>query len=112
MVHKIIWYFSQCTDILKGFQVLVIFIFIYFCKYKRLSDENITVPTTTDYSLTPKLSYIGTKTRVEFSGSCLKQNKTTYTYGKIVNIYIVYEISKNYNRGGYSTLENCLFGAV
>ena len=92
--------------------MLVIFIFIYFCKYKRLSDENITVPTTTDYSLTPKLSYNGTKTRVEFSGSCLKQNKTTYTYGKIVNIYIVYEISKNYNRGGYSTLENCLFGAV
>ena len=70
--------------------MLVIFIFIYFWKSKRLSDENITVPTTTDYSLTPKLSYIGTKTRVEFSGSCLKQN----------------------NRGGYSTLENCLFGAV
>ena len=25
----------------------------------------------------------GTKTRVEFNGSCLKQEKITYTYGKI-----------------------------
>ena len=30
----------------------------------------------------------------------------------IVNIYIVYEISKNYNIRSYPTLENCLFGAV
>ena len=27
----------------------------------------------------------------------LKQGKATYSHGKIVNIYIVYEISKNYN---------------
>ena len=31
---------------------------------------------------------------------------------KVVNIYIVYEISKNCNVSSYSTLENCLFGAV
>ena len=48
----------------------------------------------------------------KFSGSCLKQNKATYNHGKIVNIYIVYEISKNYNISSYPTLENCLFGAV
>ena len=31
---------------------------------------------------------------------------------KIVNIYIAYEISKNYSISSYPTLENCLFGAV
>ena len=59
-----------------------------------------------------ELSYYGTKIRVEFNGSCLKQDKVTYSHGKIVNIYIVYEISKNYNISTYPTLENCLFGAV
>ena len=31
---------------------------------------------------------------------------------QFVNIYTVYEISKNYNISSYPTLENCLFGAV
>ena len=30
----------------------------------------------------------------------------------MVNIYIVYEISKNFNNSSYRTLENCLFRAV
>ena len=30
----------------------------------------------------------------------------------MANIYIVYEINKNYNISSYPTLENCLFGAV
>ena len=77
-----------------------------------MPNKNTTAPKTSDYSFNPQLSYTGNKARVEFKGNCLKQDKITYTYGKIVNIYIVYEISKNYNRGGYSTLENCLFGAV
>ena len=43
----------------------------------------------------------------------MKQDKITYTHGKIVNIYIVYEINKNDNIiSGNPTLENCLFGAV
>ena len=50
--------------------------------------------------------------KVEFTGSCLRQDKITYAHGKIVNIYIVYEISKNCNISLYATLENCLFGAV
>ena len=29
-----------------------------------------------------------------------------------VNIYIVYEISDNFNDSNYPTLENCLFGSV
>ena len=79
--------------------------YIYFWKPKGLSDENITAPTTGFYSLNPKLSYLGTKTRVEFKESCLKQGKVTYDY--ILNIYIVYEISKNFNISSYSTLETC-----
>ena len=42
----------------------------------------------------------------------MKQDKITYTHGKIVNIYIVYEISKSINISDYPTLENCSFGAV
>ena len=56
---------------------------------------------------------MGTKIRVRFSGSCLKQDKFTCTHGNIVNIYIVYEINKKDNtRSSDPTLENCLFGAV
>ena len=33
-------------------------------------------------------------------------------HGRIVNIYIVYEITDNFNVSSYPTLENCLFGAV
>ena len=83
-----------------------------------MSDEYITAPTTSDYSLNPELSYFSTKTRIEFKGSCLKQDKMTYTHGKIVNIYIFYEISNNNNNNNnnnnsnnYSTLKNCLFRA-
>ena len=50
-----------------------------------------------NYSVTPFLDDYGTKTRVEFSGSCLKQDKVTFNHGKIVNIYIIYEISKSIN---------------
>ena len=42
-----------------------------------------------------------------------KQDKITHTHGKIVNIYIVYEINKKDNTIiSHPTLENCLFGAV
>ena len=43
----------------------------------------------------------------------MKQDKITYTHGKIVNICIVYEINKKGNTiTSDHTLENCLFGAV
>ena len=74
-----------------------------------MSDENITTPTTRYYSLNAQLSYFGSKTRVEFNGSWLKQDKITYDNGKVVNIYIVYEISGNLDVSSYSTLENWSF---
>ena len=55
---------------------------------------------------------MGTKKRVRFSGTCLKQDKITYNHGKIVSIYIVYEINKKDNTSSDSALENCLFGVA
>ena len=78
---------------------------------KRLSGETIKPPATSDNSLNPKVSYYGTKARLEFRGSCLKQDKSTFNHGKIVNIYIVYELDKTYVKT-HPTLVNCLFGAV
>ena len=56
---------------------------------KGLSNENITTSSTRNNFLSPSLNYLDTKIRIKFSGSCLKQDKITYTHGKIVNIYIV-----------------------
>ena len=39
---------------------------------KGLSNESIKPPTTSNYGLNPRLSYYGTKIRVQFIGSCLK----------------------------------------
>ena len=54
------------------------------------------------------LNYLDTKARVRFSESCLKQDKITYTHGKIVSIYIVYEININDDWGSDPTLGKCL----
>ena len=62
-------------------------------------------------NLIQKVSYYSTKARLEFRGSCLKQDKSTFNHGKIVNIYIFYELDKLYNKA-HPTLLNCLFGAV
>ena len=78
---------------------------------KGLSDETIKPPTSSDNSLNPKVSYYGAKAKLEFRGSCLKQDKTTFNHGKIMNIYIVYELDKTYTKTN-PTLVNCLFGAV
>ena len=86
--------------------------YIYFWKSKGLYDERLDSITAPNYKITPELSFYGTKTREEFNGSCLKQDKITLNHGTITNIYIFYEISKNYNISSYPTLENCLFGAV
>ena len=52
------------------------------CKFKPLSDESIKPSSTSDNNLAPSLSYIGTKTRVKFVGSCFKQDKITFTHKK------------------------------
>ena len=47
---------------------------------KGLSDEIIKPPTTSDNSLNSKVSYYGSKARLQFRGSCLKQDKITFNH--------------------------------
>ena len=86
----------------------------YFSSWKSegLSVETIKPPTTSDNSLTPAWNYYGTKTRVKFTGSYLKQSTISYNHGKVVNNYIVYELGASSSHINDPTLKNCLFGAV
>ena len=79
---------------------------------KGISNESIKPPTTSDNSLNPILSYNDTKIKVQFTGSCLKQPKFTFTHKKVVNIYIVYELGASSSNVNDPTIKNCLFGAV
>ena len=47
-----------------------------------------------------------------FNGGCLKQDKITYDHGKIVNIFVVFDLKSTLNYNTDFTLENCLSGAV
>ena len=73
-------------------------------------DETNKSPTSSDN--TPALSFYGSKARVKFTVSCLKQDKITYTVGKTVHIYIVYELSASASHTNDPTLKNSLFSAV
>ena len=79
---------------------------------KGLSDESIKPPTTTNNSLTPELNYHGTKTKIKFTGSCLRQSSHILTHKKVVNIYIVYESAASSSHDSDPAIKNCLFGAV
>ena len=78
-----------------------------------MSNESIKPNPVSNSIINPSLiKYLDTKIRVKLNGSCLKQDKITYTHGKVVNIYIVYKIFSYSYRDDCPTLENCLFGAV
>ena len=79
---------------------------------KGLSDESIKPPSTSNKMFNLSVNYVGTKARVKFNGHRLKQDKISFDHGKIVNIYIAYQIEKSVDISRYPTLENCLFGAV
>ena len=76
-------------------------------KSKRLSNESIKAVSTSDNSLNPTLSCYDTKITVKFIGDCLKQPKSSYTHGKIVNIHIVYELGASSSNDSDRTLKNC-----
>ena len=42
----------------------------------------------------------------------MKQEKISFDHGRIINIYIIYELNKTFNSSSYQTLENCLLDAV
>ena len=81
-------------------------------KSKGFSAKTIKLPSMSDNSLTPAVSYYGAKTIVKFTGSCLIQPNISYTHGAIVKIYIVSELGAYSSRNNDPTLKSCLFGAV
>ena len=82
-------------------------------QFKGLSNESIKPPTTSsDNSLTPELNYYGTKTKIKFTGSCLKQSSHILTHEKVVNIYIVYELTASSSHNSDPTIKSCLHGVV
>ena len=68
---------------------------VFSWQSKGISNESIKPPTTSHNSLNPRLNYYGTKIRVQFTGSCLKQPKFTFTHKKVVNVSIVYELGES-----------------
>ena len=78
-------------------------------KLKGLSAETIKPTTTSNNILTPSLSYYGTKTRVKFTGSCLKQPQTSYSHRKVVNIYIVYKLGASSSHNNDPTQKKLFF---
>ena len=79
---------------------------------KGLSNESIKPPTTTNNSLTPELNYYGTKAKIKFTGSCLKQSSHILSHKKVVNIYIVYELAASSSHDSDPTINFFLFGAA
>ena len=103
--------------IVRYFKILPNTNYFLSWKSKGLSAETIKSHTTSpltasDYNLIPTLSYSGTKTKLKFTGSYLKQDQISYTHGKVVNVYIVYELGASGSNDNDPTLKNCLFGAV
>ena len=93
-------------------------------KYFKLSAKTLYILSCSlkDYLLKLLTHYVCNKIRAKFTGGCLKQsyihlshksyNKLTYTYGKVVNVYIVYELSASSSHFDDPTPKNCLFGTV
>ena len=78
----------------RYFKVIANTKYISTWKSKRLSDESIKPPATSDNSLSLLINYLDNKRRLKFNEGCLiQQNKPTYTHSTIVNLYIVYELS-------------------
>ena len=78
----------------------------------NLKDYLLKVLNQLEHLIIALLQHYGTKTRVKFTASCLKQPKISYTHGKVVNIYIVYESGTSSSHVNDPTLKNLLFGAV
>ena len=81
-------------------------------KSKGLSNESLEVVSTSDNTLTPSVNYYGDKVRLRFTGNVLQQKTVTYSHKKVLNLYVVYEITNFHDIDSYPTLTNALFGAV
>ena len=81
-------------------------------KSKGLSNESLEVVSTSNNTLNQLINYYGDKVRLKFTGSILQQKIVTYNHKKVVNLYVVYEITNSHGTDNYPTLTNALFGAV
>ena len=97
----------------RYFKVIANTKYISTWKSKRLSDESIKPPATSDNSLSLLINYLDNKRKLKFNEGCLiLQNKPTYTHSTFVNLYIVYELSGSDSSSDDPILRNSLFGAV
>ena len=88
-------------------------VYVHYWQSKGLSDGKINAPVTSSSNdQPPVLEYGGAGIRLKFKGDHLRQNKVTCDHGKIVNIYVVHEISSTYTSQSSFILKNSLFGAV
>ena len=83
--------FNISTSI-KYFQTITNTNYISSWKSKGLSAESIKPFPTSDNIPTPLIDYYNYKIKVKFNGSFLRQTKVAFTHGKVVNIFIVYEL--------------------
>ena len=78
-----------------------------------MSDEKIKPPYTTSKCLFPKLVWYNSGIKLKFKGSCLKQDKATFTPKNVVNLFVVFELDTwSQDLSTDFTLNNYLFGSV
>ena len=107
MVHKIILIFQP---ILKYFTLNSRWVTKW--RSKGLSNESLEALSSSSNTLNPLINYYGDKLRLKFSRSILRQKRVTYNDKKMVNTYVVYEITSFPNIYSNPTLTNILFRAV
>ena len=103
--------FNISTSI-KYFQTITNTNYISSWKSKGLSAESIKPFPTSDNIPTPLIDYYNYKIKVKFNGSFLRQTKVAFTHGKVVNIFMVYELVGLALTLMILHLKNCLFGAA
>ena len=79
-------------------------------KSKGLSNECLEVIPTSDNTLTPSINYYGDKAKIYRKR--LTTKTITYRHKKVVDLYVVYEITVFYSRSNDPGLGNALFGAA
>ena len=62
--------------------------------------------------MTPSVNYFEDKVRLRFTGSVLQQKTVTCSCKKVVNLYVVYEVTNFHGIDNYPILVNALFGAI
>ena len=86
-------------------------VYVQHWQSKGMSDGKINSPgTSSSNDMAPILEE--TKMRLKFTNDLLRQNKLTCNHGKIVNIYIVYEICSTFTSQSIFTPKKSLCGAV